>query len=215
MVMKLYGLDISTCTRRAAVVMHEKKVPFEFVNVDLFKGENKSPEYLAKQPFGQVPYLDDDGFILYESRAIARYIATKYADQGTPLIPKDMKAQALMDQAISVEISDFNEYAEKAVAEMIFKPMRGMTPDKAIFDKLIAALEMKLDVYEKILSKQKYLAGNEITIADLFHLPYGSMLSAAGSDIMESKPNVKRWFHDISSRPSWMAVKDGVKTHSG
>ncbi|KAF9037639.1 glutathione S-transferase [Panaeolus papilionaceus] len=215
MVLKLYGLDTSTCTRRAATVMHEKKVPFEFVNVNIFEDENRKEEYLAKQPFGQVPYLDDDGFILYESRAIARYIATKYADQGTPLIPKDIKDQALMDQAISVEMSNFNAYAEKAVAEMVFKPMRGLTPDKAVFDQLIADLNKSLEVYDQILGKQKYLAGDEITIADLFHLPYGSMLSAAGSDIMNSKPNVKKWFNDISSRPAWVAVKDGVKSYSG
>ncbi|KAF8972268.1 glutathione S-transferase [Flammula alnicola] len=212
MVLKLYGSALSTCTRRVAVVLHEKQVPFEFHNVDLSKGEHKTPEYLKKQPFGQVPYIDDDGFILYESRAIAHYIATKYANQGTPLIPTELQANAIFQQAASVELTAFNDYAEKAVAEMVFKPMRGVAGDKDVFETLIAGLSAKLDVYDQILSKQKYVAGDAITLADLYHLSYGSMLPKAGSNIIETKPNVHRWFQEISSRPSWQAVKDGVKS---
>ncbi|EAU83309.1 glutathione S-transferase [Coprinopsis cinerea okayama7 len=213
MVLKLYGWSKSTCTQRVATTLHEKKVPFEFVMVDLFKGESKTPEYLMKQPFGQVPYLDDDGFILYESRAIARYIAEKYANQGTNLIPmKDLQSRALFEQAASIETADFDQFAGKAVFEMVFKPMMGGKSDQKVFDDLIATLSSKLDVYDKILAKQKYLAGNEITLADLFHLPYGVLLSTAGSEIMQSKPNVARWFNEMQARPSWKAVKDGVSS---
>lgn len=58
---------------------------------------------------------------MYESRAIARYIAAKYADQGTPLLPKDPKAYGLSEQAASIEVSNFHPYASKAVAENVFK----------------------------------------------------------------------------------------------
>jgi glutathione S-transferase len=57
MVLKLYGMSISTCTRRVATVLHEKKVPFELIEVDLTTGAHKQPAYLEKQPFGQVPYI--------------------------------------------------------------------------------------------------------------------------------------------------------------
>jgi glutathione S-transferase len=209
MVLKLYGYPISAGTLRVATVLHEKKVPFELIPIDLFKREQKSPEFVKNQPFGQVPYIDDDGFILYESRAICYYIAAKYPDTGDRLIPADLKAHARFQQAASVELAHFTQYAEKAVAEMIFKPMRGMTSDKATFDQLIADLSTRLDVYDQILSKQKYLAGDEITLADLYHLPGAHMLPKTGSNIMEEKPNVARWYKDISSRPSWQAVKDG------
>jgi glutathione S-transferase len=59
---------------------------------------------------------------LYESRAIARYIAEEYADQGAPLIPKDSKAKALFEQAASIEAFDFDPYTAKAVFEKLFKP---------------------------------------------------------------------------------------------
>lgn len=123
MVLKLVGNPLSTCTRRVAVVLKEKNVPYEFVVIDFAKGEHKVPSYLEKQPFGQVPYLDDDGFIVFESRAIARYIALKYKDQGTPLLPdsSDLKGLALLEQAISIESSNFEPFASGIAFEKVFK----------------------------------------------------------------------------------------------
>lgn len=57
MVLKLYGSPRSTCTQRVATVLLEKQVPFELIAVDLAQGEHKSPGYLEKQPFGQIPYI--------------------------------------------------------------------------------------------------------------------------------------------------------------
>ena len=57
MVLKLYGVYRSTWVRLEAAILHEKQVPFELVSVDLANGEQKSPEYLAKHPYGQVPYI--------------------------------------------------------------------------------------------------------------------------------------------------------------
>ena len=57
MVLKLYGSPISTCTRRVAMTLLEKQVPFLLHPIDLRKGEHKTPEFLAAQPFGQVPYI--------------------------------------------------------------------------------------------------------------------------------------------------------------
>ncbi|KAG5649834.1 hypothetical protein H0H81_001834, partial [Sphagnurus paluster] len=122
MVLKLYGYDQSTCTKRVAAALHEKNVHFEFIGVNLQTGEHKSPAFLANQPFGQIPYIDDDGFILYESRAIVRYIDAKYPNQGTKLVPDDLKARALVEQGVSVEGANFDPHASKAVAEIIFKP---------------------------------------------------------------------------------------------
>ena len=124
MVLKLYGNPLSTCTKRVATVLKEKNVPFEFIPVDFAKGEHKAPAFLEKQPFGQVPYIDDDGFILYESRAIGRYIALKYKGQGTPLIPdpSDVRATAKFEEAASVEQSNFDIFASGLAAEKVFKP---------------------------------------------------------------------------------------------
>ncbi|KAF8806025.1 thioredoxin-like protein [Phlegmacium glaucopus] len=209
MVLKLHGGSFSPFVRLVAMVLLEKQVPFEFVPVDMAKGEHKSPEYLSKHPFGQVPYIDDDGFILYESKAICYYIASKYANQGTTLLPTGLEANALFQQAVFVEISHFSEHSMRAVREVFFKKRQGLTPDQAVVDKHIADLRGKLDVYDKTLSKQKYLLGDEISLVDLYHIAVGSPLAVIGSNVMELKPNVDRWFKEICSRPSWLAVKDG------
>ena len=69
-----------------------------------------------------IRFKDDDGFILYESRAIAHYIASKYASRGPILIPTDIKGNALFQQAASMEMAYFNEYAQKAVHEALEHP---------------------------------------------------------------------------------------------
>ncbi|KDQ25500.1 hypothetical protein PLEOSDRAFT_1113463 [Pleurotus ostreatus PC15] len=212
MVLKLYGSPVSTCTKRVATVLIELNVPFELVPIDLRKGEQKTPQYLEKQPFGKVPYIDDDGFILYESRAISRYLATKYSGQGTQLIPKDLQAWAKFEQAASVEICNFDPYASGVVIENYFKPIFGQTPDEAQAKDLTEKLNANLDTYDLILSKQKFLGGDEFTLADLFHLPFGALLPPSGVNALQERPNVNRWFDAISSRPSWQAVKDGVKS---
>ncbi|PPQ80284.1 hypothetical protein CVT25_003681 [Psilocybe cyanescens] len=164
MVLILHGVTDATCTRRVGTVLHEKGVQFVLKPVKWLEAEHKTPEYLEKQPFGLVPYIDDDGFILYESRAICHYIATKYAHQGTPeLVPTDLKANALFQQAVSIETSNFSEYVEKFVGEKVFKPQNGLVPDEERAKALLSTLGAKLDVYDKILSKQKYLAGDSKT----------------------------------------------------
>ncbi|KAF7972419.1 hypothetical protein HWV62_17976 [Athelia sp. TMB] len=211
MVFKLYGSPLSGCTTRVATVLREKQVPFEFHPINLAKAEHKTSEYMAKNPFGVVPYIDDDGFILYESRAIARYIATKYAAQGTPLLPSgDLHALALYDQAVSVEQSHFDGPAQGIRFETFVKSFRGLPLDEARLAELKAVLGGKLDVYEGILGRQKYVAGDELTLADLFHLPCGASVKQVAPELFSSRPHVAKWFESLESRPSWQAVKENL-----
>ncbi|KAF9001517.1 glutathione S-transferase [Cyathus striatus] len=154
---------------------------------------------------------DDDGFILYEARAIARYIIAKYPTQGTQgLIPTELKANALFEQAASTEFANFHSHASAASFEGWVKKNLGLEPDQAAFERHIAALEARLDVYEQILGRQKYLAGNELTLADLFHLPFAARLPLTGAKSIENRVNVSKWLNELASRPAWVAVKDGV-----
>lgn len=113
MVLKLYGSALAACTQRVLVTLKEKNVPYELINVDLTKGEHKTPAYLEKQPFGQIPYIDDDGFILFESVAICKYIATKYRSSGTPLIPdrNDFETYGRFEQGCYMEAAEFYPFA--------------------------------------------------------------------------------------------------------
>ncbi|KAF7335741.1 Glutathione S-transferase [Mycena venus] len=212
MTLKIYGPTYSVAVRRVAVVCKELNVPYELIPVDIVKGEHKQAAHLARQPFGVVPSIDDDGFELFESRAIARYVVAKYG-KGSSLVPdsNDIAATAKFEQAVSIENNNFDSTAGQIFVEVIIKPMRGGQTDQAVLTQLLATMGGKLDVYEKILSKQKYMAGDTVTIADLFHLPWlYALTEKAKLDLVPSRPNVSRWYNDISSRPTWQAVKDGA-----
>ena len=119
MVLKLYGLPKSSSVQRVLVVLKEKQVQYELIPVDFFGGELNTPIFREKSPFGQIPYIDDDGLILYESLAICKYVALKYAQQGIPLIPDpaDLRATALFETACSVEENNFHPFATGIVVE--------------------------------------------------------------------------------------------------
>ncbi|KAI0092247.1 glutathione S-transferase-like protein [Irpex rosettiformis] len=217
MVFKLFGNARSRPTLRVAHILKEMQVPFEFVAIDVQGNEHKTAEYLKKQPFGQIPYIDDDGFVLFETRAICKYIATKWRGQGPALFPdpSDLKATALFDQALSIEYSNFDNAAVNIAVEKVYKPKYLNKPtDEALVAEQVSKLEAKLEGYEAILSKQKYLAGEYVTLADLYHITFGFYIVEEGGLMLftdEAKyPNMARWWKDITSRPAWLAVKGGL-----
>lgn len=204
---KIYGLAISSCTRRVALVLQEKGVPYDLIQLS---PENfKSEEHRKRQPFSQIPVLDDEGYQLYESRAIARYIAAKYHDQGTAGLcpsPGDYRAIGLFERACSMEYSQFYPIVERLIKEDIIIRLRGGSSDGNVTQVLKSRLEEKLDVYNAILSEQKYFAGSSITLADLFHIPELDLINKHYGYIISSRAHVNRWWMDLSVRESWKAV---------
>ncbi|KAJ7641093.1 glutathione S-transferase [Roridomyces roridus] len=211
MVLKLYSAPEARAGHGVvALVLAEKQIPFELVLIDQSAKQHKTPEYLGKQPWGQVPYIDDDGFVLYESRAIARYLAEKYADQGTPLLPppSDLQKKALFEQAASIEFANFHPLAFKLILEKVVKMMNGQPVDEVAVAGYIAELSSNLKIYDEILGKQKYVAGDELTLADLFHLSYAPSLAPFGIDVMTTAGlNVTRWWNDLLSRSAWVELQ--------
>ena len=123
MVLKLYGHPIATSGQRVLTVLEELNVPHEIVTVHFDKKEHKSPEYLVHQPFGQLPYIEDDGIEVFETRAICRYIALKYGGLGT-LIPAqgDLAKTAKFEQAASVELNNWEAPLGLLAWEVRYKP---------------------------------------------------------------------------------------------
>jgi glutathione S-transferase len=95
---------------------------------------------------------------LYESRAIGRYFAT--LGSGPELIPTEPRARAKFEQAASVEYAQFDPIVSGIMQERRIKPSRGEAPNEEHLKQLVSQLENKLDGYEAILGKQKYLAGD-------------------------------------------------------
>eukprot|EP00475_Leptophrys_vorax_P031925 TRINITY_DN48719_c0_g1_i1.p1 TRINITY_DN48719_c0_g1~~TRINITY_DN48719_c0_g1_i1.p1 ORF type:complete len:214 (-),score=17.22 TRINITY_DN48719_c0_g1_i1:227-868(-) len=205
---KVYGMNMSTCTKRVLTTLEEKGVTdFELVTVDLMTGAHKAEEFLKKQPFGIIPVLEDGDFQVFESRAIARYVCDKFADQGTPLLGSTLEERAHVSQWLEVEGQNYNPSLSALISEKVFKPMFGGTTDDAKAAEHKAKLEKVLDVYEKHLATSDYLAGSFFSLADLSHLPYTAMLWHSGdSDVITSRPNVSKWWSRISERPAWKKV---------
>lgn len=198
---KLFGNPLSTCTRKVLCTLHETNTPFEFTVIDFTKGEHKQPAHLARQPFGQVPAIDDDGFALYESRAICRYLNQK---AGGSLVPNTLQGCATMEQWISVETSNFTPAAMKLIYNYVFFPMQGKAEDPAMIADGNAGVDRALKVLETRLAASTYLAGDTFTIADIGFLPYIEyMMATPAKALFAGYPAVQAWWTRCSERPSW------------
>lgn len=194
---KLYGNPFSTCTRKVLTTLVETKTPYEFIVVDFTKGEHKQEPHLGRQPFGQVPAIDDDGFALYESRAICRYLSDK---AESSLTPRDIKHRAKMEQWLSVETSNFTPHAMKFIFHHIFRRPQ----DPAVLENAGAALEHCLTVIEKQLNEGLFLVGEQFTLADIGLMPYVDYLMASPeAQKLEKFPALGAWYTRVAARPSW------------
>ncbi|KAH8819243.1 putative glutathion S-transferase II, GST-II [Xylogone sp. PMI_703] len=215
MAVKIIGVPVSACTRRPLLVLAEKGVTdFTLDPAPWAQGETKKAPYTDAQPFAVIPLLENEkGFKLAESRAIAKYLATVYHDQGTKLVPDptDLEGLARFDQWASIESSNFDTFVGPLVTEVFFGPIFQKKPTNTVIaDDLREKLGPKLDVYDRILSKQKYMAGDEFSLIDIYYMPYTDLLYKAGEGkLIDDRPNLKAWWERVSSRESWMKVSAG------
>ncbi|OMO81856.1 hypothetical protein COLO4_23395 [Corchorus olitorius] len=204
---------MSTCTARVLACLHENGVEFELVPVNLFNGEHKQPTFLAKNPFGQIPALEDGDLTLFESRAMSSYVAEKFkGSNGCDLLrTQDLKEAALVKTWMEVESQQFSPAISPIFYQLYIAPMRGGSPNQSIVDENSEKLGKVLDVYEKKLSSSKYLAGDFYSLADLHHLPYiYYLMKTPSSKLINERPHVKAWWEDISSRPAFKKVIPGL-----
>lgn len=195
--MKLFGHPMSTCTRKTMFTLHETATSFDFVLVDFAKGEHKQPEHLARQPFGQVPALEHDGFELYESRAMMRYIDDL---AGRTLTPSDAKQRARMEQWISVETSNFTPHIMKFVFHGVFK--REQTPE--VLEAAGKGLDVACDVLDAALAKSPWLAGDAFTLADICYAPYLEYaMNTEAKERILARSNVAAWWGRVRDRAGW------------
>lgn len=206
----IYGAAAATCTQRVLTTLLEKGVTDYTLNtVNLAAKDHKRPEFLAKQPFGNIPVLEDGDFTLFESRAICFYIASKHADQGLQLLPNptDIKATAIFQQWASVEKDNFDAFASRIAFEKVSKVRFGLEPDAKLVEHFESGLVPKLDVFDGILAKQEYMAGKDFSLVDIFYLPYAQKLLDAGDGyLIDDRPHLKIWWEKVSGRDSWKKV---------
>ena len=199
----IYGPAISTYVRTVRLVCEEKGAPYELVEVDIMQGGNKTPEHLARHPFGRVPAFEHDGFQLYETSAITRYLDAVLP--GPALTPSDARGAARMQQAIAVVDSyAYGSMISAIVIQRVVMPMVGGVTDEAVIAAALPTAETSLAAFEALLGQGHYLAGETISLADLHLAPVMAYFSATpeGQARLPGFPGLARWWAAVSARPS-------------
>eukprot|EP00246_Nothoceros_aenigmaticus_P015119 TRINITY_DN612_c1_g1_i4.p1 TRINITY_DN612_c1_g1~~TRINITY_DN612_c1_g1_i4.p1 ORF type:complete len:245 (-),score=27.12 TRINITY_DN612_c1_g1_i4:131-790(-) len=215
MTIKVYGFPVSTATLRVVVVLQELGLQFELVSVSPTAGEARTPEHLKRQPFGQIPVLEDGEIIIYESRAIIRYLANTY---GGSLYGTTPKEHGLVDQWLEVESQNYNGPASALLTQTpAYFKYRGTGQSKPeVIEAQTLKLKQVLEVYDAHLAERKYLVGDGVTLADMVHLPITQFLMRASEDaaaLFHSYKNVFAWWTAIFSLPSWQKALADAKPY--
>jgi glutathione S-transferase len=209
MPLTLHGFHYSVYVRIVRLVMLEKGLSWTHVEVDPFGDLPAS--YLAMNPFGRVPTLVHDHFVLYETSAIIRYLDEVFA--GMSLQPDDVRSRARMNQIIA--IADSYAYwplVRDLYAQRVFAPAVGEeTNEEKVRAGLIASAPILLAI-ERLISGDEWLCGKEPTLAD-FH--FGAMMACftatpEGAEMVEAHPDMLRWWETLRRRPSMVASDPGL-----
>jgi glutathione S-transferase len=177
---------------RAQWVLEECGLPYKVHGVDHVGGETETDAYTQLNPFRQVPVIDDDGFVITESAAIALYVAEK----AGKLIPPDAQGRMRVTQWCFVAVSTIAPINQALDVVGIFDPenhaLAGQV--KSLAYRFLAGLERRLD-------GRQWIATDEFTVADL--MMAGVLREMRKTDLMDSHPNVKRLYERCIARPAW------------
>jgi glutathione S-transferase len=198
----LYGTPISTYVRAVRLLLEQAGASYDLKSVGIFNGENQTPEYLAKHPFGKVPVLEVDGEVIYETSAITGYLDAVVANQK--FSPADPLTRARMQQIMS--IVDSYLYAPvigTIVIQRLIVPNQGGQPDEAKVQAAIAPAKTALEAIESLTVGNPYLLGSEITIADFFLIPIFVYFSQTPefSALTAQTPKLQAWWQEVSQLP--------------
>lgn len=199
--MKLYGFPASPNTWKVRALAAYLKMPLAFEFIDLTKGAQYAPGYLALNPTGRTPTLVDGDFTLWESNAILQYMAGKNAN---PLWPNDARARADITRWQCWELAHWGAQAcgPLTFENLVKKFVNLGAPDAVAVAKATEAFNKEAKVLDAHLAVHKYLVGDRLTIADftvaapLFHAQGAGMPVAPYS-------HVRAWFERVSALPCW------------
>jgi len=199
--LRIWGRQNSVNVKKALWAAEELGLQYERINAGLEHGLNKTPEYLAMNPTGLVPTIDDDGFKLWESHTIVRYLAAKHGR----LYPAALQARADAERWM-----DWTHTFSREFQRPVFWPLVRMPAEKrdmkAIGEAVKKCAEL-LEIPEKTLSQKKYLGGDEFTMADI---PLGCHIQLWMRLPIErpAQPGLKGWFERLCKRPAYRKVVD-------
>ncbi|XP_050349421.1 glutathione S-transferase 1-like isoform X2 [Nymphalis io] len=182
---KLYYLPPSPPCRSVMMTARALDIDLDLVLTNIMEGQHKTPEFLKMNPQHTIPTMDDNGFILWESRAIMSYLVNAYGRDDS-LYPRNPRQRALVDQRLNFDLGTlFKRYMDLYVP-MLFK-------GEAYNDEAAEKLNEALDWLNIMLEGRTFVAGDNLTIADISIVVTLSNLEAFGFDY-SAHENVAKWF---------------------
>ena len=206
--MRLYYHPFSTNARRAVITALELNIPVELVLVDLQKREQRQPAFLARNPAGRVPVLEDGALILPESHAIMLYLASK--SPGQSLYPADVQAQAQVNRWMFYCAAHFQPAISVLNWEHFVKKVIGLgEPDPAEVERGERLVQETAALLDSHLASREWVAGHNMTLADISLATPLMTLKQAKLPVAQFK-HLESWFTRMAGRDSWQRTNPPV-----
>jgi glutathione S-transferase len=193
----LYRYALSGHCHRVELFLKLLGLPFDVVDVDLAKAEQKKPDFLALNGFGQVPVIDDGGTVLADSNAILTYLALRHAPEHW--LPRDAVGAAAVQRWLSAAAGPLAFGPAAARAIQVFK--RAIDPKDAI-----ARAHALFAVVEQSLSTSPFLTGSHPTIADIAMYTYTAH-APEGNVSLADYPQLRAWLARIEALPGFVPMQ--------
>jgi glutathione S-transferase len=199
--MKLYMNPASSNARRVRLTATVLGIGLDEQPIDLSKGEQRTPEYLAINPNGTVPTLVDGDCVLTESRAIMQHLAAKKPESD--LLPRDAWARTDVIRWQFWDAAHFSPQLGTFTFQKLIKQWLGLGgPDQGRLDEALTNFRRFAGVLNAHLNGRKYIVGNALTIADLTIA--SSMMYAQQTEVPVAEySHIQTWFSHISEMDAW------------
>ncbi|RUZ76977.1 glutathione S-transferase family protein [Mesorhizobium sp. M7A.F.Ca.US.006.01.1.1] len=200
----VYGADYSVYVRIVRLALAEKGIDYELVPVDVFAAEGVPAWYFEHHPFGRIPAFEHDGFRLFETSAIARYVDEAF--DGPSLQPTESRDRARMNQMIGM----LDAYGYRAMVwDVAVERLEKAEPDEELIAGGFAQAETVLKVLTSLKAQGPWLVGEQLTLADLHAAPIIAYFVkvSEGQKLLAEFPDIRDWYARIAARPSFVRTE--------
>ena len=188
--MRIFGdLGSGNC-QKVKLTADYLELSYRWVPIDIMKGETRSPEFLARNPFGQIPVVElADRRHLAQSNAIVRYLA-----RGSALLPETAFDQAKCDELMYWEQYSHEPYVAVARFQMAY--LGKSSREREV--RLVERGDKALDTMERLLHGKRFFVGDRLSVADIALLPYTRLAHEGGFDLTD-RPALRAWIADCEA----------------
>lgn len=201
--LRIWGRISSINVRKVVLAAQLLELPFERTDAGQAFGIVQTPQYLGKNPNALIPLIEEDGFALWESNVIVRYLCARHS--AGRLYPGDLRARFDAERWMDWQQTSLNPAGRDAFLQLVRTPSAQQDP--ALIARSVAAMEPLLDILEAQLARRPFLAGEHLSIADIpiaceLHRWRGLPLAQA------HRPHLDRWYEGIRRLPASRGALD-------